>query len=187
MGMHGSSQSSGCMWSVIATVIGSLIVAGLLGLFHGVVRSPGGPGPPGSATPTGGGPPVSTSHVPSPNEPAPGSLPGSFVGKWSGNAVQYNTSQQYPVILSFYSAAIGSQVGMSNYPTLKCSGTLLLRAIEGNKIFVTEYITENVDSACGTPDPLSLQFNKNGTLTYQELSDYTDLATVIGEGTLKRS
>jgi hypothetical protein len=178
---------------VVVVVIGGLILAGILALIHANTSSQGA-GAPGSATPTVGGPSVvhspneaSTSPVPRPSEPSPGSLPESFVGKWSGTALQYNTSQSYPVVLSFYSAPIGSPVGASTYPTLKCKGKLRLRAIRGKKIFVTEYITENLNSACGTPDPLSLQLNKNGTLTYQELSDYTDFATVIGEATLRRS
>jgi hypothetical protein len=128
-----------------------------------------------------------TSPAPRLSGPSPGSLPESFVGKWRGTALQYNTSQSYPVVLSFYSALIGSPVGTSTYPTLKCKGALRLRAVDGKKIFVTEYITENLNSACGTPDPLSLQLNKNGTLTYQELSGYTDFATVIGQATLRRS
>jgi hypothetical protein len=140
--------------------------------------------PTGSTSPSSNPP---TSPAPSLSGPSPGSLPESFVGKWHGTALQYNTSESYPVILSFYLAPIGSPVGTSIYPTLKRKGALRLRAIDGKKIFVTEYVTENLNSRCATPDLLSLQLNKNGTLTYQELSDFTDFATVIGEATLRRS
>jgi hypothetical protein len=176
-----------------AAVIAGLIVAGVLGVIHHF-STPSGASAISGSTPSGGSSPVPTSSGSAAGSSFSGSiasesLPRSLVGRWQGTVIQYNTSQQYPASLSFYSAPVGSPVGQSMYSTLECGGTLRLMAVDGNTIQVTEYITQQPTgmNKCITPESLSITFNSDGTLTYQELSDSTTPVTVIGQGTLHRS
>jgi len=174
------------VWSA---VIAGLIVLAVVALVHKVTNSgaPGSPSPGPSSTggQSGTSSPSPTVTPPSPTPSSPSRLPRVFVGKWQGSIVQYNTSSRYSAILSLRSGSVGSPVGTSKYPALECEGTLRLQAINGSKVLLTEYITEQLGAPCVTPQPLALKFNKNGTLTYQILSDDTDFAKVLGQGTLR--
>lgn len=114
------------------------------------------------------------------------SLPRSFNGSWSGDVLQYNTDQDYPAILKFYSAPVGSPVGTSDYPTLGCSGKFRLTEVTPTKILVMEYITNNPRNTCVLTDIISLQLNADGTLTYRYLPNGSN-SVVEGQGTLRHS
>jgi hypothetical protein len=132
---------------------------------------------PATATPTPI-PPTPTSVPPTatalPPTPTPGvpSLPLAYRGHVVGVGEQTTDGvvQKWPIELILTGGGPEDEVGSSNYPTLKCSGRLLIRAVEEDHVELYEDVTQ--DPACGSPDGLMhVSSPSSGRLVFHWVSD----------------
>ncbi|OHV32080.1 hypothetical protein BCD49_30925 [Pseudofrankia sp. EUN1h] len=140
----------------------------------------GAPAPP-ATTPPGATP--SAPGTPTPSAPAsagPNQLPAAMRGTWSGSVRQQGTNTvQYNVTITLTGGAVGSVVGTSSYPTVPCSGDLLLSAT-GTTVQVSEHITIGQSDCFDTT--LFLALDGSGNLTYH----FDDVGYGTGDATLTR-
>ncbi|ADP83558.1 hypothetical protein [Pseudofrankia inefficax] len=126
---------------------------------------------------------TSTQPTPSGSPAAgPDELPAELRGTWTGNVTQKDPAHEfnttYPVTLVLRGGSIGQVVGTSNYPTIPCSGDLLLNQ-GGNAVQVTEHIVGGTNCS---DTALSLTLDGNGNLVYH----FDDVGDGTGDGVLTK-
>jgi hypothetical protein len=128
-------------------------------------------------------PVTSTQPTPSGSPAAgPDQLPAELRGTWTGDVAQKDPAHEfnttYPVTLVLRGGSIGQVVGTSNYPTIPCSGDLLLNQ-GGSAVQVTEHIVGGTNCSDTT---VSLTLNGNGELVYH----FDDVGDGTGDGVLTK-
>jgi len=110
-------------------------------------------------------------------------LPAALIGTWSGVVTQNNPSTNfhtsYAVTLVLHGGTVGNVVGTSSYPSIPCTGDLLLDR-GGSEVMVTEHIVSGTHSCSDTP--LSLKLDGSGNLVYH----FADSGDGTGDGVLNK-
>ncbi|MBT0768333.1 hypothetical protein KIH74_05325 [Kineosporia sp. J2-2] len=165
----------------LATAVITLVSALVgLGVALGVSRGDdaGEAAPPSSASPSPGASLVSFPAAPSSGASSTGvslGIPAGFLGTWKGVATQ--GERRYPVVLTLRAGMPGELVGVSEYPTLGCTGELM--ALSGGAEVVLREVTT---STCLDAD-LWLVLNEDGSLGYTAGDpDDPTVRAVLGAG-----
>lgn len=111
-----------------------------------------------------------------------GAVASAFVGQWSGTVIQTGSvSDQYPVGITIRSGQSNQRLGAIDYPTLGCSGELILSAASSAQIIVEESLTRGL-AACTNHTKVTLTLNADGTLDYS-----ARVSTISGSAVLRKA
>jgi hypothetical protein len=112
----------------------------------------------------------------------PDALPSAMVGTWTGTVNQSDPAADYQasyvVTLVLRGGVTGNVVGTSDYPTVPCTGDLLLNR-GGSDVQVTEHIVSGTQCS---DTMLSLSLDAGGNLRYH----FDDSGDGTGDGVLTR-
>jgi hypothetical protein len=93
-------------------------------------------------------------------------LPAAFVGHWEGLLVQINPDTRYPVSIELTGGSPGSAVGTIDYPTLGCSGNLVLQSVAGSQATLTERLTVGQTICTYVDATVTLTQQADGSLAF---------------------
>jgi hypothetical protein len=117
-------------------------------------------------------------------------FPDGLTGIWNGTVTQTSPATQsgpaagpsttFTVTLVLRGGTVGNVVGTSRYPTIPCSGELVLLGSGGSDVQVTEHILTGTDGCVDTT--LSLRLDGAGRLIYH----FDDVGYGKGDAVLTR-
>jgi hypothetical protein len=112
----------------------------------------------------------------------PGQFPTDLIGTWTGSVNQkdpaHDFDSTYDVSLVLRGGTTGQVIGTSSYPTIPCSGDLVMTA-GGANVQVTEHIVAGTQC---TDTKLSLRLDGSGNLIYH----FDDVGDGTGDGVLTK-
>ncbi|WP_329240567.1 serine/threonine protein kinase [Actinoallomurus sp. NBC_01490] len=95
-----------------------------------------------------------------------GDVPAKFLGKWHGSVDQEDSlNSPYPVVLTLTQGRVGTVVGRSSYPTLRCGGELKLTKASTGRLMVEEHITTG-QANCVDDTVITLRYRTGRRVDY---------------------